>query len=440
MKYIEGFSKLDKKGKIDVITANLESGQSESFSQIANFWHPDKEQQKTFDEFSENTISNFILPYGIAPNFLINGQFYFVPLVIEESSVVAAASKAAKFWSSRGGFHAKVLSTVKVGQVHFMWSGDKKKLLNFFNLHKAKLLNSIKEITENMERRGGGVLDIVIVDKTEALDNYYQLEATFETCDAMGANFINSVLERLAEKLKSFAVSYEAFHGQEKDLEVIMSILSNYTPQCMVHVSATCSLDDLDGCVQDMPGKVFAQRFEKACQIAKVDISRAVTHNKGILNGVDAVVLATGNDFRAIESCAHAYAARDGSYRGLSSCIIEGNQFVFEMTLPLAVGTVGGLTSLHPMAKASLELLGNPSASKLMQIIASVGLAQNFSALRSLVSTGIQRGHMKMHLLNILKQLNASEEDIQMAKIYFQDKVVSFPAVREFLASNKPRH
>lgn len=434
MKYIEGFSKLNKQEKIDVINS---FGESEVLEGMDLFWHSSKDQQKTFDEFSENTISNFYLPYGIAPNFYINNEFYFIPMVTEESSVVAAASKAAKFWSSKGGLSAKVLGTTKTGQVHFLWNGEKKKLLNFFNLHKTKFINSTKDITLNMDKRGGGILDMDLMDKTEALENYYQLEVSFNTCDAMGANFINSVLERVAKKLEKFVSEYESFNGQEKELEVIMSILSNYTPSCIVHASASCLISELDDCVEGMDGKTFANKFEKACNIAKVDVSRAVTHNKGIFNGVDSVVLATGNDFRAVEACGHAYAARDGSYRGLSDCNIENDRFIFEMTIPLALGSVGGLTNLHPLAKASLKLLGNPSSSELMQIAASVGLAQNFSALRSLVSCGIQKGHMKMHLLNILRQLDASESDIEVAKVYFKDNVVSFSNVRDFLNGRK---
>lgn len=433
MKHIEGFSKLSKDQKINVISSLLENSNVADFEQVKSFWHPDEEIQKSFEEFSENTLSNFYLPYGVAPNFLINDKTYMVPMVIEESSVVAAASKAAKFWFTRGGFKTRILGTTKVGQVHFLWEGDKKKLSNFFNLYRTKLLNSIHDLCINMEKRGGGLLDLKLVDRTEHLENYFQLKVTFETCDAMGANFINSVLERLAQNLRKFIEGYDAFNGHEKHVEIVMSILSNYTPNCTVHASVSCPIEDLEGIAPGMSAEQFAHRFEKACQISKVDVSRAVTHNKGIFNGIDAVILATGNDFRAIEACGHAFAAKDGLYRGLSSCSLEDDIFNFEITIPLALGTVGGLTSLHPLAKASLSLLGKPSAKELMQVAAAVGLAQNFSALRSLVSTGIQRGHMKMHLLNILKQLGANEEEISEAKVYFEDRIVSYAAVRTFL-------
>jgi hydroxymethylglutaryl-CoA reductase len=179
----------------------------------------------------------------------------------------------------------------------------------------------------------------------------------------------------------------------------------------------------------------FAEKFAAAVQIAQIDVSRAVTHNKGIMNGIDAVVIATGNDFRAIEACAHAFAAKDGHYRSLSTVSVANNKFKFSIQIPLAVGTVGGLTSLYPLAKTSLAILGNPSASELMQIMAAVGLAQNFGAVKSLVTTGIQKGHMKLHLLNVLNQLGANDSQIEMGKKYFSDKVVSFTAVRNFLAS-----
>ena len=182
-----------------------------------------------------------------------------------------------------------------------------------------------------------------------------------------------------------------------------------------------------------MSAEIFAYKFEKALKIASIDTYRATTHNKGIFNGIDSVVIATGNDFRAVEACGHAYAARDGQYRSLSFCEVKDGVYRFWLDIPLAIGTVGGLTNLHPLAKRSLEMMGNPTANELMKIIATVGLAQNFAAVRSLVTTGIQKGHMKMHLMNILNHLEATEKEVKEAIIYFADKLVSFTAVREFL-------
>lgn len=431
MQLVSGFSKMSKTEKIQWIAGQINHG--DDFLKIDQFWHNDEKQQKIFDDFSENTVSNFYFPYGLAPNFKINEKIYCVPMVIEESSVVAAASKSAKFWFDRGGFKAEVINVTKVGQVHFIYNGDKEKLFNFFNTIKSQLVSGVKAITENMEKRGGGLIDLQLLDKTSSLSNYFQLEAKFNTCDAMGANFINSVLESFARNFQQLVISNSIFTDAEKEIEIIMSILSNYTPECIVHAMVQCPVKELGEFSGGMSAEIFAKKFELACKIAKVDVSRAVTHNKGIYNGVDAVVLATGNDFRAIEACGHAYAAKDGQYRGLSSCSVENGIFTFEITLPLALGTVGGLTSLHPMAKTSLQLLGMPSAKELMIIAAVVGLAQNFGALRSLVTTGIQQGHMKMHLLNILNQLEANKDQVEMAKKYFEDKVVSFAAVREFI-------
>ena len=291
-----------------------------------------------------------------------------------------------------------------------------------------------------MEKRGGGLKDIVLLDQTGNLENYYQLDVSFETCDAMGANFINSVLEGLGEAITKFALGHDEFSDAEKEIEVIMCILSNYTPDCLVKAYVECEVSELGIFPGEMSASEFATRFERAVTIAKIDVNRAVTHNKGIFNGVDAVILATGNDFRAVEACGHAYAARDGKYRGLSSCFVDKGIFRFELTLPLALGTVGGLTKLHPLAKASLEILDNPDAQELMKIVVCAGLAQNFGAITSLVTTGIQKGHMKMHLLNILNQLNATEKQVVLAKDYFKDNIVSFSSVRAFLEGTNILH
>jgi hydroxymethylglutaryl-CoA reductase len=433
-KTISGFSKLSKRGKIRWIVENFFKDPESVARELMSYWHRDEEQQKILDAFSENTISNFPMPYGVAPNFYINGKTYAVPMVIEESSVVAAASAAAKFWLTRGGFHAEVVDTRKVGQVHFTWAGDIAKLRKLLPELEQYLRQDAASITANMEKRGGGILSLELIDFRDAEPGYYQLRVQFETCDSMGANFINSVLESFGQSLQLFVETHPAFDDHERDLTVLMSILSNYTPECLVRTWVECPVVQIGTLEGGMSGLVFAEKFQKAVRVAQIDPYRAATHNKGIFNGIDAVVLATGNDFRAIEACGHTFAARDGQYRSLSSCSIRDGVFRFSMDLPLAVGTVGGLTKLHPMARRSLELLGNPTAPELMMIIASVGLAQNFSAIKSLVTTGIQRGHMKMHLTNILHHLGATEEEIQAAASYFDDKVVSFTAVRDYLA------
>lgn len=432
-KTISGFSKLSKRGKIKWIAGNFFKEPETVIRELQSYWHSNDEQQKILDNFSENTISNFPMPFGVAPNFIINDKAYCVPMVIEESSVVAAASAAAKFWMSRGGFKAEIISTKKLGQVHFLWNGDKFKLYYHFNDLKKKLIEECFSFTKSMVNRGGGILDIELIDLSDKEEGLFQLMASFETCDSMGANFINTCLEQFAVSLKQYFKESKHFEGDESKVEVIMSILSNFTPECIVKASVECPVADLGKFPNGMSAVQFAEKFAMAVRIAEIDPYRATTHNKGIYNGVDAVVIASGNDFRAIEACGHTYAARNGQYSSLSHCKVEDGIFKFWIDLPLAVGTVGGLTSLHPIAKRSLELLENPDAKELMSIIAVAGLAQNFSALRSLITTGIQKGHMKMHLQNILNQLKADQSEEVAAMEHFSEEIVSFSAVREFI-------
>jgi hydroxymethylglutaryl-CoA reductase len=412
-KIISGFSKLSKKEKINWLVENYFHNQTETLKIITQYWNTDAALQQLHDDFIENTISNFYMPFGVAPNFVINGESYAIPMVIEESSVVAAASLVAKFWSTRGGFKTTVIGTTKIGHVHFMYAGDQLALKDYFNKSKTELFQATASITKNMEKRGGGILAIELVDKTDALPNYHQLEVTFETKDSMGANFINSCLEAIAKKF------------EKEDIEIVMSILSNYVPECLVSAEVSCKVEELGG---QNPQK-FAEKFRQAVQIASVEPYRAVTHNKGIMNGIDAVVLATGNDFRAVEAGAHAYASRSGQYSSLSHCEIKDGIFRFWIEIPLALGTVGGLTALHPMAKLSLEMLQKPSAKSLMQIMAAAGLAQNFAALRALTTKGIQQGHMKMHLQNILHQFQLNDQEKQLVTAYFENKTVTHSAV-----------
>jgi len=413
---IKGFSKLTKEAKIEWLIANYFNGEEKAREVLESYWHSDEKLQKLHDEFIENTVSNFYMPMGIAPNFLINGKEYAVPMVTEESSVVAAAAKSANFWADKGGFKATVKSTTKIGHVHFLWKGDNTDdLTSFIAGIVPKFYTESNGITANMRKRGGGILAIQLVDKTADIPHYYQLEAEFETCDSMGANFINSCLEKFADVLKSEIANASL---AVNEVEVVMCILSNYTPKCRVKVEVSCPIAQMvEG--TDMSPQAFAERFTTAVRIAETQPYRAVTHNKGIMNGIDSVILATGNDFRAIEASAHAYASKDGRYSSLTHADMSDGLFKFWIEVPLALGTVGGITGLHPMVKFAHQMMGNPSAAELMMISAAVGLAQNFSALRSLTTTGIQQGHMKMHLLNILNQLEATEEEKAMIVRFF---------------------
>lgn len=431
---INGFSKLSKRDKINWIAQTYFSNSTDTVELIEQYWNSDEELQKLHDEFIENTITNFYLPLGVAPNFKINEKWYTIPMVIEESSVVAAASKAAKFWSERGGFKTTILGTEKIGQVHFIYKGDKDRLVSFINKIDERFYEDTSAITQNMQKRGGGISAIELRDKTTAVENYYQLHVTFETKDSMGANFINSCLEIIAKTLKAEALIYTEFTDEEKVIDVIMSILSNYVPNCVVRAEVSCPIADLKGKDIKEP-QLFAEKFVQAVRIAEVEPFRAVTHNKGVMNGVDAVVLATGNDFRAVEAGVHAYAARSGQYSSLSHASIENGIFRFWIDLPLALGTVGGLTSLHPMVKVALKMLQSPSATELMQVVAVAGLAQNFAAVKSLTTTGIQQGHMKMHLMNILNQFKATDAERVKVVAHFEKNIVSHSAVVELLES-----
>ncbi|MDX2359648.1 MAG: hydroxymethylglutaryl-CoA reductase, degradative [Crocinitomicaceae bacterium] len=429
---IEGFSKKNKEEKLVAVTGFF-NDPNKAMDIFKSFNHPNAKVQEMINEFSENTISNFHLPYSIAPNFLINGKTYAIPMVIEESSVVAAASKSAKFWYKFGGFHTEIVDTEKVGQVHFVWHDDIEKLKARFGELKQLLIDATEDITKNMRKRGGGIKDIILKDLSDKEPGLMQLYASFETVDSMGANFVNSCLEKFADTFRSWHKEQPEFNID--GLEIIMSILSNLTPSCLVKCWVETDIENLSDIVPGVSGEEFVTKFKTAVRIAQVDPFRATTHNKGIYNGVDAVVLATGNDFRAVEACGHAYASMNGSYTSLTSCTVENGKFRFTLTLPLALGVVGGLTNLHPLVKLSHEILDHPNAKELMGIAAAAGLANNFGAVKSLTTTGIQQGHMKMHLFNIMNQLEVPTEDKDKVVEYFQDKNVSVSAVRSYMES-----
>ncbi|MDA9103604.1 hydroxymethylglutaryl-CoA reductase, degradative [Schleiferiaceae bacterium] len=419
MEPIKGFSKLSKEAKLQWLTTNNFEDSEEAQKVFRTYWHEDGDLQKKHDEFIENTMTNYFMPYGVAPNFEINGKLHTIPMAIEESSVVAAASKSASYWKERGGFKVEVISTEKIGHVHFMYEGDATPLFDNIHLLEEQLRAVTAELTANMESRGGGITSITLVDKRPQLAHYFQLEVCFETCDSMGANFINSNLEVMASSLEQFAKDHVQLEANK--LEVVMRILSNYTPHCVVKASVSCPIAQLES--EGISAAEFARKFKRAIDIANVEPYRATTHNKGIMNGIDAVVIATGNDFRAVEAACHTYASRSGKYKSLTHCTIDNDVFTFWIEIPLALGVVGGLTKLHPLVVKSLEMLGKPDARELMGIVAVSGLAQNFAALRALVTTGIQKGHMKMHLMNILTQLEATLEEKQEIAAFFKDKV-----------------
>lgn len=427
---ISGFSKLSREEKIETLVRQGRLTE-ETRKKLDSHRHPDPQLQELYSEISENNVSNYFLPLGLAPNFLINGDLVTIPMVIEESSVVAAASHAAKFWALNGGFQCDVKDMLKVGQVHFTWTGSETALRKAFEDHRQQMLKAVDHLNVRMEKRGGGIVSMDIRLPEMPGDHQYQLFVTFRTADAMGANYINSVLEALAASLRDVMSKYEDIGS----LDIVMAILSNYTPECLVTCTAEAPASAFEGLDKSLSGEAFAEKFVRAVDIALHDPYRAVTHNKGIFNGMDAVIMATANDYRAVEACGHAFASRDGRYRSLSSASFSSGMFRFTLEVPLALGTVGGLTGTHPMAEAALEILGHPGAGQLMMITAAAGLANNFSAVRSLVTTGIQHGHMKMHLANILRQLGATAEESGHAARFFDGKTISHAAVSDYLAS-----
>lgn len=425
---IKGFSGLSREEK--TVRAASFTRDAEQFIRILqDHLHPDPELQNLYAGFSENAVSNYFLPLSIAPNFTINGKDYLIPMVTEESSVVAAAASAARFWHPLGGFHTRILGMDKPGHIHFTWNGDYDVLNGFIQEIVPGMLDAVRPFTLNMTGRGGGIRTILLQDQTGSLENYYQLEVVFNTAEAMGANFINTCLEVMAGFMQQQANEKAISHR----LKIIMSILSNYTPDCRVECSVNCGVQDLDKLSPEHDGPGFARKFESAVNISRESVYRAVTHNKGIYNGVDAVLIATGNDFRAAEAAGHAWAAKDGTYRGLTEVEITRDSFTCKIDIPLSVGVVGGLTTLHPVARASLMLLENPSATQLMSIAAAAGLANNFSAIRALITGGLQQGHMRLHLINLLNRFGATEREKQQAIAYFMVHQVTNAGVGQFL-------
>ena len=428
MAHFSGFSKLDRAERIDYIVkyAHLTAPNAAS---LYGFDASQIGQQVMFEEMIENYTGNFPVPMGVVPNMVINGTSYLVPYATEESSVVAAASKAAKYWADRGGFEATVKSLTKKGQVHFFWQGDPSKIRMLFPALQMKLLQSAESLTQRMRSRGGGIREIVLLDKTKELPNYYQVDVSFRTAEAMGANFINSCLEKMALCLQTA----QELISEDGKPEVVMSILSNYTPDCRVTCFVEAPIAALTGWSNTLSPLAFAMKFKQAVEIAQIDVARAVTHNKGIFNGMDAVLLASGNDLRATAAAGHAFAARSGTYQSLTSLSLDNDLFRYTLEVPLALGTVGGITHMHPVVNLASAMMNHPDARSLMMIVAASGLASNFSAIASLITSGIQEGHMKMHLSNILNQLNASDSEKDILRARLGSETVNYEAVEQHM-------
>lgn len=349
------------------------------------------------DQLTENVLSTFDLPFSLAPYFLINGRDYVLPMVTEEPSVVAAASFAAKLIQRSGGFTTQVHQRQMIGEIALTDVEDMEVASKRILEDKETLLQLANEAYPSIVKRGGGARDLWVENKGNFLIVYLAVDPK----EAMGANMLNTMLEALTDRIQ------ELSGGQ-----ALMAILSNLATRSLV--SARCAIDFKALSRNPEEAIEIAHRMELASQLAQVDPYRAATHNKGIFNGIDALVLATGNDWRAIEAGAHAYAAQSGPYKGLSSWTSqpEEKKLYGEITLPMPVATKGGSIGLNPTVQVSHRLLGEPSAIELAGVIASLGLAQNFAALKALVTTGIQAGHMKLQARSLALLAGAKEEEV----------------------------
>ena len=391
-----GFSKKSYQERLELLKAQalLSPERQESLEQ-------DEQMSVTVaDQLSENVVGTFSLPYSLVPEVLVNGQEYTVPYVTEEPSVVAAASYASKIIKRAGGFTAQVHERRMIGQVALYQVAEPEQAQEKIASKKAELLELANQAYPSIVKRGGGARDLH-VEQLKSETDFLVVYLHVDTQEAMGANMLNTMLEALKPILE------ELSQGQS-----LMGILSNYATDSLVTASCRIAFRYLSR--QKDQGREIAEKIALASQFAQADPYRATTHNKGIFNGIDAILIATGNDWRAIEAGAHAFASRDGHYQGLSSwrLDLETEELVGEMTLPMPVATKGGSIGLNPRVALSHELLGNPSAKELAQLIVSIGLAQNFAALKALVSTGIQQGHMKLQAKSLALLAGASESEV----------------------------
>ena len=413
-----GFSKKSYQERLELLKAQalLSPERQESLEQ-------DEQISVTVaDQLSENVVGTFSLPYSLVPEVLVNGQEYTVPYVTEEPSVVAAASYASKIIKRAGGFTAQVHERRMIGQVALYQVADPEQALEKIASKKTELLELANQAYPSIVKRGGGARDLH-VEQIKGETDFLVVYLHVDTQEAMGANMLNTMLEALKPILE------ELSQGQS-----LMGILSNYATDSLVTASCRIAFRYLSR--QKDQGREIAEKIALASQFAQVDPYRATTHNKGIFNGIDAILIATGNDWRAIEAGAHAFASRDGRYQGLSQWTLdlEREELVGEMTLPMPVATKGGSIGLNPRVALSHELLGNPSAKELAQLIVSIGLAQNFAALKALVSTGIQQGHMKLQAKSLALLAGASESEVApLVERLIADKTFNLETAQRYL-------
>lgn len=375
---------------------------------------------ETANQLTENVLGRFALPFSIAPDFLINGVSYQVPFVTEEPSVVAAASFAAKLIKRSGGFTSKVLKRQMIGQVALYDIDQVEEAKQAILANSDKLIAAANDAYPSIVKRGGGAREIRLEERGDFLIFYL----TVDTQEAMGANMVNTMMEALIPDLESLS------KGQS-----LMAILSNYATESLV--TASCQVDIRFLSRDKTEAQQLAKKMVLASQLAQADSYRAATHNKGIFNGIDAVVMATGNDWRAIEAGGHAYASRNGAYQGLSHWEFDQEQEVLfgQLTIPMPIASKGGSIGLNPTVSIAHDLLNQPDAKTLAQVIVSVGLAQNFAALKALTSSGIQAGHMKLHAKSLALLAGAKEEEVApLVTSLLADKPMNLEKASQHLA------
>lgn len=389
-----GFNKKSREEKIDF----LEKHQLLTQEQLTALKKNQQLSLETAQTLVENVLGTFSLPLAIAPDFLIDGKTYHIPMVTEEPSVVAAASFAAKLIKRYGGFTTTVHQRQMLGQITLYGISDMVKAEKNILAHEADLLQTANEAHPSIVKRGGGARKISVEIPSQ---DFLVVTLHVDTQEAMGANMVNTMAESLKQPLETLTKG-----------NCLMAILSNYATDSLV--TAQCELDSRILSRDPNEAHQLAHKLALASQLAQVDPYRASTHNKGIFNGIDALVLATGNDWRAIEAGGHAYASRDGHYKGLATWHYdsEKKRLLGQLTLPMPIGTKGGSIGLNPGSQIAMDLLGQPTAKELATLIVSLGLAQNFAALKALTSTGIQAGHMKLQAKSLLLSAGASEIEV----------------------------
>ncbi len=428
---LKGFFKLDRGERVDSIRefGELPVDQTRTLGKDGAL------PFELADLFIENAIGSFPLPLGIGTNFKVNGRDYIVPMAVEESSVVAAASNGARWAHECGGFQAQCVSNLMIGQIQMLGLDPSHFDTAELTIHRNReiILKMANEVHPRLLMRGGGSRGLEVRKYPHAEVPFFVVHILIDPKDAMGANLVNSVCEKVAPYI-------EQITGAKAGLKILSNLADRRLFKASVKIRPeVIALKDAG---EEIDGLVVAEKIHEAWVFAHEDCYRATTHNKGIMNGIDPVVIATGNDWRAIESGCHAFAARSGQYRSLSKWFIDSDGMLCgEMEIPLQLGTVGGVTRLHPLAQLSLSILGNPTSQELGCVIASVGLASNLSALRALVTTGIQRGHMKLHAKNLALAAGARGKEVEViATQMVRDKKVSASHAERALELHRETH